>query len=63
LNGDGGGPFKAVVAVVTVMVIFVVPPPAGRGVAGAKVALAPAGRPLAVKLTLYRNVVATCGCT
>jgi hypothetical protein len=33
------------------MVIFVVLPPAGR-VAGEKVAVAPAGRPLAAKLTV-----------
>ena len=37
--------------------------PPAASVAGEKVAVAPAGRPLAAKLTLYRNVVATWGCT
>ena len=59
-KGDGGGSFVAVVIVLTVIVIFVMDPPAAS-VAGVKIADAPAGRPLAAKLTLYRNVVATWG--
>jgi hypothetical protein len=46
----------------TVMVTFVMDAPAAS-VAGVKVAVAPAGRPLAAKVTVYRNVVATWGCT
>jgi hypothetical protein len=51
---------KAAFAVTTDIVTFAILPPAVK-VTGEKVAVAPAGRPLAEKLTVYRNVVATAG--
>jgi hypothetical protein len=50
-KGDGGDALREVVAVVTVIVILAVVLPAAR-FGGEKLALAPAGRPLAEKLTV-----------
>src|ERR1700722_5493173 len=50
-NGEDGGVLKEVVAVVTVMVILAVAPPAAR-VGGEKLAFAPAGSPLAERFTM-----------
>src|SRR5580704_2164817 len=61
-KGDAGGVLNAVFAVVTVILMFWILPPAAKG-AGSNVAVAPAGSPLAAKFTLYRKVVATCGST
>ncbi len=61
-KGNGGAAFNAVFEVSTVIVMVAVLAPAAR-VGEEKVAVAPAGKPVADMVTLSRNVLATCGST